>query len=145
VKIAGPVATSAAGTTSVAMTLGQSEKFELVVAQPAGSTWTAAPTVATVTVTKKPVTIASSITVGRPDKVRATLTSGTTRLAGVTVGLYYHYAGSTAWKLITHYTTNSLGGVVVSTQPKRYTYYLWSYLGSSTYSAATSKAVVTTY
>ena len=145
VKLAGPVATSAAGTTSVAMTPAASEKFELVVAQPAGSTWTASPAVATVTVTKRPVTIAAGITIGRPDKVRGTLGSGTTRLAGVTVGLYYHYAGTSVWKLVGNYKTNSTGGVVVSVQPKRYTYYRWSYLGTATYAAATSQPVVTKY
>ena len=94
---------------------------------------------------KKPVSIASSITIGRPDQVRATLGSGTTRLAGVTVGLYYHYAGSTTWVLVRHYTTSSTGGVVVPVQPKRYTYYLWSYYGSAVYSPAMSKPVYTTY
>ena len=55
------------------------------------------------------------------------------------------YAGSTRWVLVRHYTTSSTGGVVVSVQPRRYTYYLWSYAGSAIYSPATSKAVYTTY
>ncbi len=145
VKLSGPVATDAAGVSHVAMTLSVPEKFELVVAQPAGSTWSAPPTVVTVNAVKRPVAIASSITVGRPDKVRATVTSGGVRLSGLVVGLYMHYAGTTKWTLVGHYKTNSTGGIVVNVQPKRYTYYLWSYPGSSVYAAATSKAVVTTY
>ncbi len=48
VKLAGPVATDAAGVTHATMTVTVPEKFELVVAQPAGSTWTAPVTVVTV-------------------------------------------------------------------------------------------------
>jgi hypothetical protein len=145
VRVGGPAATTAAGTTSISTMPSASTTYELVVAQPVGSTWTASPAVVTVTVVKKPVTIASSITVGRPDKVRATMASGSTRVAGASVGLYYHYSGSTKWVLVQHYTTGSTGGIVVSVQPKRYTYYLWSYAGSAVYSAAQSKAVYTTY
>src|SRR5207244_664885 len=43
VRIGGPAATTPAGTTSISTTPGVSEKLELVVAQPAGSTWTASP------------------------------------------------------------------------------------------------------
>jgi hypothetical protein len=145
VKIAGPVPTDVAGVTHLAMTLTVPEKFELVVAQPAGSTWTAPATVVTVNAVKRPVTIAASITVARPDKVRATMASGNVRMSGAVVGLYMHYAGTARWTLVGHYRTNSTGGVVVNVQPRRYTYYLWSYPGTTVYAAAMSKVVVTTY
>ena len=53
VRIAGPVATSTGGTTSISVKPTASTTYRLVVATPAASTWTSTPAVATVTVVKR--------------------------------------------------------------------------------------------
>jgi hypothetical protein len=145
VRIAGPAPTSVAGATSISVAPSASATYRLVVSAPAASTWTATPAMATVTVVRKPTILSMSVTSGRPDVLRTTLVSGTTRLPGYSVSLYYHYAGTSTWVLLRRYTTDSTARIAVAVQPKRYAYYLWRFSGSTVYAPVSSGQAVVTY
>lgn len=144
-KVVGPVATNAAGVTTLAKALTVSQRFEAVVATPAGSTWTATPQVVSVAANKRWVGGTASMTAGRPDIVRVHLYTAVGNLISAPVTLYMHYAGTSTWTAVRTLKTDVNGWTYAGVQPKRLAYYRWVWPGNAAFAPATTAAVSTTY
>ena len=117
----------------------------VVVMSYAGSS-TALPSAAGVTLTT-PTVMSSRVTAGRPDLLTGRLlTPGNQAVPAQTVYLQRRYAGSTTWTTVATLRTGSTGYVTSKQQPKRHTYYRFSYPGvASRYVSDLSPSVYVTY
>ncbi|MFL6167775.1 MAG: M15 family metallopeptidase [Ornithinibacter sp.] len=117
----------------------------VVVMSYAGSA-TALPSAAGVTLTT-PTVMSAKVTAGRPDQITGRLlTPGSKAVPAQTVYLQRRYAGSTTWTTVATLRTGSTGYVTSTQQPKRSTYYRFSYRGvASRYVSDLSPTVHVSY
>ncbi len=87
------------------------------------------------------------VTAGRPDLFTGRLlTPGNAAVPAQTVYLQRRYAGSTTWTTVATLRTNSSGYVTSKQQPKRHTYYRFSFPGvANRYVRDLSSSVYVTY
>ena len=91
---------------------------------------------------KRPTATLASVRAGRPDVLAATVrTNARLGVAGQYVGLQVRYAGTSTWRSVTRRTTDRLGRVTFSVQPRRRAAYRWVYPGAWNLAASTSPVV----
>jgi hypothetical protein len=107
---------------------------------------TALPSAGGVTLTT-PTVLSGRVTAGRPDLFTGRLlTMGNTAVPSQTVYLQRRYSGSTTWTTVATLRTSSTGYVTSTQQPKRSTYYRFSYPGvASWYVSAVSPSLLVAY
>lgn len=104
------------------------------------------PSAAGVTLTT-PTVMSAAVTAGRPDVLSGRLlTPGNKPVASQTVHLQRRYAGATTWTTVATLRTSATGAVRSTQQPKRHTYYRFSYPGvTNRYVSDLSPSVYVTY
>ena len=94
-----------------------------------------------------PTVMSGRVTAGRPDLfIGRLLTPGNKAVTGQTVYLQRRYSGSTTWTTVATLHTNMTGFVTSNQQPKRHTYYRFSYPGvANRYVPDLSPSIYVTY
>ena len=91
-------------------------------------------------------TMAIGVRSGRPDTLTGRVTTGySASVAGARVTLQYRTAGTSTWRTVSTVTGNGYGSVSARVQPRRGTYYRWTWGGTGAFYGATSGQGYLTY
>ena len=140
--VAGPGDIGTDGTFAFTVRPSLSTLYQLATYVVGGTGWTQSNVVFELPVYKASTRISMTKKSGRPDVVTARLFNARTGkvMAGKRLTLQYRYAGTSRWRTWTTKVTGPAGYATAKVQPKRRTYFRWSYGGSSAYYLGSTSA-----